>query len=134
MAIMADVIGLIVLLVLVVLCAVIVPASEVTPLLWFFVYAALAVIGWSFWRRESAPVSPAGWFGLIATAMVLDALSFAGDMFIGHRHHPELPLFQAAETSGSFFGFGLTATLFPALAFIAIAGLARSAYRSWRNA
>jgi hypothetical protein len=133
MEIVADAIGLIVLSVLVTLCAMIVPASEVTPLLWLFVYAALAVIGWSFWRRESAPASPAGWLGLAAAGMLLGALSFAADMFIGHRRHPGVPLFQAAETSGSFLGFGLTVTFFPALIFIAIAGLARSVYRSWRK-
>jgi len=133
MGIMADAIGLIVLSVLVALCAVIVPASEAAPLLWLFVYAALAVVGWSFWRRESAPASPAGWLGLTAAGMLLGALSFAADVFIGHRHHPGVSLFQAAETSGSLLGFGLTVTFFPALVFIAIAGLARSAYQSWRK-
>jgi hypothetical protein len=128
---MADAIGLTILLLFVALWAVVVPASEVEPLFWFFIYLALAVVAWNFWRHERAPKRPVGWLVFIAAVVVVGTLSFAVDAFIGLSHHPTLPLLEAAKSTG--MDYVLNVIAWPSLISVGIAGMARSAYKLCDN-
>ena len=60
--------------------------------------------------------------------VILGALFLGADAVVGHIHHPELSLFDAAKQSGGPFGFAMTIMVVPAIAFIALAGAVRSFY------
>ena len=125
---MADAIGLVVLAGLVALCAAVVPPSEVAAPLFFFVYLALAAGGIYAWHSDKSPQDPSGWLLLVLGGVILGALFLGAEAVVGHIHHPELSLFDAAKQSGGPFGFALIIMGVPAIAFIALAGAVRSFY------
>jgi hypothetical protein len=109
----ADAIGLIVLAGLTVLCAAIVPSSEVTAPCFFFIYPALAVVSLFVWHNGHSPERPWGWLLLAFLAALIGAINWGIDILIG----------ATQSTDGI-----LTIIVFPAMVFVALAGAARSFY------
>ncbi len=126
---LADVIGLAVLLIPIALLDVWVPAASIPGIVWFFVYIALAFISWHVWRMPHAPQQPKDWLRIAGTAVVLGSIFFGMDVLIGRTDGEDLPLWESAERARGFLGFAFTVTIFPGVFFVAVAGVARSAYQ-----
>jgi hypothetical protein len=101
--------------------------------LYFVALAILAPTAWFMWRDPKYPASASGWLLLAAGALVLGFLSFLVDVSIGHSKNPAASAWEAAQLTGSMFGFAFTATVFPALFLISAGGATRSAYGRWRS-
>jgi hypothetical protein len=134
MAYMADAVGLVALLILVVISAFIVPAAEVPAPMWVVAYLALATLSLWLWHQAFvALLPPLAWLGVAMVFVVLGAAFFGADVYLGHRNNPDLPLLEAAKTSGGPFGIFATLVVVPGLFFGAIAGAARSAFQKWKS-
>jgi len=130
---LGDALGLGVLLVQILLLHAIVPAAVVPGIVLFFVYIALAFISWNAWRMPWAPSDPVGWLRIAGVMVAGGSIFLVMDVLIGRAGDPNLPLLPSAERVEGPLGFGFAATIFPAVFFIAIAGVARSACRPWRH-
>lgn len=128
---LSDAVGLGVLLVSILLLHATVPAAVVPGIMRFFVYIALAFISWNAWRMPWAPRGPAGWLRIAGVMAVGGLIFLMLDVLIGRGADPNLSLLASAERARGFWGFGFTATVFPAVFLIGVAGVARSAYQSW---
>jgi hypothetical protein len=122
---MADAIGLIVLAGLTALCAAIVPASEVTTSVFFFVYLALAVFGLYAWHSKKFPQGPLGWLLLVFCMAVIGVINFGINAMIGYSHHPEFTLLNAVTSSADGI---LTIIGYLSIIFVGLAGALRSIY------
>ncbi len=125
---MADVVGL---LILAVETAIIVAAFcyRSNPVITFVIaFLVLAVTGLYSWRKEKSPTTAKGWILFALGSIVVGALFFAVDIWVGHSAYPNLPLVDAGLHNYGFLGFGWTLIVCPGLTMIAIAGAARSLY------
>jgi hypothetical protein len=130
---LGDAIGLVVLLVPIALLGALVPAAIVPGIMWFFVYIVLAFISWHVWRMPRAPHRPEEWLRVAGAAIVVGSFFLGMDVLIGRSEEANLPLLEAAERARGFLGFAFTVTMFPAVFFIGIAGVARAACQIWRD-
>jgi hypothetical protein len=130
---MGTAVGLVVLLLLVGLTAKFVHLGNDSVAIWVVIYLVLAAFAWQAWHEKDAPKSVLGWLGMAVGSVLVGAASFMVDVSFGHAKDPNLSMLAAAQEAGSIFGFALTATVFPALLLVSIAGMARSAYLSKRG-
>ncbi len=53
------------------------------------------------WHGDKAPrLSASGWLGAAVVSVLVGAVSFASDVWLGWHHHPDLPAVAAAMNSG----------------------------------
>jgi len=133
MKFVGDLVGLLTLLALVAVCAVLVPSSEVTPLVWLFAYFGLAFICLTIWHGKSAPAKPKAWLGVLGVIALLTGLFFCVDVMTGLVFHPQArrTLLEAAESAGGPLGFWFTVLIMPAAFCAAFAGLVRCLFLTW---
>ena len=133
MPILGTAIALVVLAVPVAVCALLLPHTPQLQLLYYFLYLALAIIGWFVWRHERAPQTPREWLRVLGWLLVVNILSFIVDMGIGQLNCPEHSLLVCSLHVFGPLGSGFTLLILPCAILVAVAGLARSAYLQWRG-
>jgi len=116
-------------------------AVELTVLFWWLVpndgtrfitgiiaYGVLAALALAIWHGKDAKrFSDAyDWAGVFAGSVLLGALSFGVDMFVGSLDHPGMSPFVAGTKAGSPLGFIFTIFVCPGITMVAVAGFVRS--------
>lgn len=102
------------------------PIANVPPLIFAFVYVALAATGMFFWHHKNSPETPLKWLLWAGGSVLAGAVFFAIDILIGHFSYPDLALLEAGTKAGGMFGFLATLVICPGGTFICMAGWARS--------
>ena len=102
------------------------PIADIPPLLFVFVFLALAASGMFVWHHRSSPESPIAWVWWACGSVAGGAVFFAIDVLIGHFSYPDLPLLEAGTKAGGMFGFLATLAICPGATIVCVAGWARS--------
>lgn len=102
------------------------PIADIPPLLFVFVFLALAASGIFIWHHRHNPESPITWVWLGFSSVVGGALFFGIDVLIGHFSYPGLPLLEAGTKAGGMFGFVATLAICPGATVVCVASWARS--------
>ena len=66
--------------------------------------------------------------GIMLVSIVFGGLFFGVDMVLGHLHHPEVSWLQAATMNNGFAGNGLTMLVCPGTTLMAIASFTRNIF------
>jgi membrane protease YdiL (CAAX protease family) len=126
----ADVIGLVVLAVQLVLIVRWLAADDGFRLgVGVMAYLALAVCALSMWHGEKTAQQLSNsteWAAAIAVSVLLGAIFFAVDMVVGSTNNPGVSAVEAGTRAGSPFGFVLTILICPGFTMVAVAGFIRS--------
>lgn len=92
----------------------------------FIVLTGLALYFW----HKNPPMehlsSPGEWALAIPASVLIGAVSFGADVFVGMINNPKLPPIEAGTKAGSPFGFLLTVMICPGFTMLAVAGLLRA--------
>lgn len=104
------------------------PIAGIPPLLFVFVFLALAVSGMFIWHHGSSPASPITWIWLAFASVAGGAVFFAIDVLIGYFNYPHLPLLEVGSKAGGFFGFLATLAICPGATIVCVASWVRSVF------
>ena len=95
-------------------------------LTWLLIYLGLATVAEYLWHSERWPKSFKECLTVSGVSILVGAVFFAIDVFVGGVHHPELPWLKAGTQAGGPFGFYLTLLVCPGLTMVALAGAFRA--------
>ncbi len=122
---LADIVGLMTLLVVVVIATVLASTEGSGYLMAGFIYLVLALMAHHFWHQEDMPNAPRQWLLVVGGIPLVGGAMFFVEGVLGQLFNPNIGFVEGALHTGPFGG-ALTLIATVGMTAISIAGLVRS--------